>query len=332
MFTAWFAFLASLFISVPDTPLKPFRIKGFGQGSTYNILYYGTDSVVKKQQVEDILARIDQSMSLYKAGSLINQFNASETGVLMDPGFKKVVQKALQVYKESQGYFDITVKPLVDAWGFGVKRREGIPDSSEVISILPYIGSDKLQLVNDSLLKKHAGVQIDLNGIAQGYTVDEIADFLEQQGINNYMVELGGEIRINGKHPDGKAFRIGIESPDTGNPEGFLQQTLALGKSAITTSGNYRRFVESGGKKYGHLIDPHTGFPYQHSLISVTLIATTALDSDAYDNVLMGLGLEPAMDFMKQKPRMEAYFIYRKPDGSIGDTATSGFYKYITHK
>jgi thiamine biosynthesis lipoprotein len=307
-------------------PLKAFRLHGLGQGSTYSILYYAVDSVVHQQAIDSILAVIDSSMSLYKKNSLINQFNASVHGIEIDAHFKKVMRKAFEIYKNSGGIFDVTVKPLVQAWGFGTSKRGAIPDSTTIEQILQHVGTDKLQLKNNFLHKNDSLVQIDLNGIAQGYTVDVMAAFLEQKNIKNYLVEIGGELMVKGKHPHtGKPFTIAAESPDEDVP----QKVIALLQGAVTTSGNYRNYYSSGGKNISHLMNAKTGYPLQNEMISVTIVAKDAITADGYDNVLMGLGLEKSFAFLKKNRDMEAHFIYQNSDGAVKDTATAGFNKLL---
>lgn len=307
-------------------PLKPFRINGFGQGSTYSIIYYATDSIVAQPSIDSILAVIDSSMSLYKKSSLINQFNTSANGIVIDAHFKNVAQKAIDIYQQSGGIFDATVKPLVQAWGFGTDKNRTAPDSAKIASILQHVGTDKLLLEGSFLHKNDSLLQLDLNGIAQGYTVDVIASFLEQQKIKNYLVELGGELRIKGKHPEtSKPFTIAIESPDEEMP----QKILELKQGAVTTSGNYRNYYSSGGKNISHLMNAKTGYPLQNEMISVTVVAKDAITADGYDNVLMGLGLEKSFAFLQKHREMEAHFIYKNNNGAVVDTATKGFYKLL---
>lgn len=328
----WIGFLwiALTFILTSSTPeeLKPFKLNGYAQGTTYAILYYSENKNVSSKQIDSILDVIDTSMSLYKKGSLINQFNSSEKGILLDPHFKKVIVKSLEVYKMSGGYFDITVAPLVQAWGFGATS---LPDDTSIQLIKQHIGSNKLKLEGDFLYKTDPKVKIDLNGIAQGYSVDVLASFLEEKGIKNYLVELGGEIRVKGtKQPSNERFKIGIESTQTNNfePE-KMQASIQLDSGGITTSGNYRKFYMNGKRKVSHLIDPDTGYPLDNEMISATVYAKDAITADGFDNVFMGMGIKKSFLFLKSHPEMEVYFIYQKRDGSVADTATAGFYKFI---
>jgi thiamine biosynthesis lipoprotein len=198
---------------------------------------------------------------------------------------------------------------------------------------MPCVGSDKIKLKSNLLTKQLPCVSIDVNGIAQGYSVDVIANFLESRGIANYMVEVGGEISVKGrKQPSNEKMKIGIESPSD-NPfsNGPVKTILLIDSGGITTSGSYRKYYESNGQRISHLIDPRTGYSIQNELVSVTVFAKDAITADAYDNALMVMGLQQALQFAPTK-KLEAYFIYRTKNGALADTATAGFYKMITSK
>jgi FAD:protein FMN transferase len=319
-----FSFLFCSFIETPA--LKRIQIEGLAQGTTYHIIYYANDSLVNKQQVDSILDKIDSSLSLYKSYSLINQFNHSQDGVKVDLHFAKVVKKAIEIYHHTNGLFDITVEPLTTVWGFGPMKATTIPDSATIKNILPCVSSSLLYWEGRKLKKKKSCVRLDANGIAQGYSVDVLADFFERQGVKNYVIELGGEIRVKGhKHPGNEKMKIGIETPGD-DPDFFLiEKVVWLDSGAITTSGNYRRYYESDGKKITHLLNPKTGYSLQNELISVTVYAKDAITADGYDNALMAMGLKKAMAFVGKRKDMAAHFIYQKKDGTIADTMSKRF-------
>lgn len=309
-----------------------YAIHGYAQGTDYSIKYYAKDSVVTQKAVDSILLKIDSSMSLYKPYSLINQFNASSAGLDLDRHFLKVVKKSFGIFKATNGVFDITVKPLVQAWGFGSKPITIFPDSLTIKQILPCVGMHNLNLNGFFLNKQKSCVQIDLNGIAQGYSVDVVADYLQQKGVKSFVVEIGGELRIKGRKPDGSFFRIGIEGPaETGASEPKLKHVIQLDKGAITTSGNYRKYLQQGSKKISHLIDAKSGYPLQNSMISVTLYAKDAITADGFDNAIMAMEPIEALRFIKAHKELECYLIYHKSDGSIADTLSSGFKKLIVN-
>jgi thiamine biosynthesis lipoprotein len=320
-------------LPVSGTPLKPFQINGYAQGTTYSITYYAPDSLVRSAEISQQLAEIDASLSLYKPNSLINQFNQAVTGVVADRHLRVVVGKALDVYQQTNGLFDATVQPLVQAWGFGTRPTETAPSAAAIQAILPAIGSDKIQLRGDSLIKKVAAVHLDLNGIAQGYTVDVLASLLERKRIRNYLVELGGEIRVRGrKQPSGELMRIGIERPDSSGWQlPNMQQVIQLRAGGVTTSGNYRKFKQEGAVRNAHLINPKSGYPFQNEMISVTVVAPDAMTADAYDNALMGMGVVKALAFLRTHRDLQAYIIYQRPNGTVADTASLGFQRLFSH-
>ncbi|MBV4358333.1 FAD:protein FMN transferase [Parasegetibacter sp. MAH-26] len=305
--------------------MHKFQISGFAQGTTYHITYYAEDSSIHQRQVDSILNSLDSSLSIYKPYSVISKFNASASGCNIDKHLTAVVQKSLDTYEQTNGLFDITVLPLVQAWGFGNKKNASEPDSMVIQSLLPCISSKLLVLENNFLRKLKPCVQIDVNGIAQGYSVDVLSDFFEANGIRNYMIEVGGEIRVKGKkYPENTAMKIGVEAPQSDFDNEHFQKVISLDSGAVTTSGSYRKYHESGGKKVSHIINPKTGYSSQNELISVTVFAKNAITADAYDNALMLMGLAKAMKFVDDRKDMSAYFIY-EDNGVIKDTTSKNF-------
>ncbi|KLT65696.1 FAD:protein FMN transferase [Pedobacter sp. BMA] len=308
--------------------VRQFKITGYAQGTDYTITYYATDSVATKKGIDSLLDDIDQSMSLYKPNSLISRFNSSDRQINTDHFLDTVLKRSFEINQDTKGIFDITVAPLVQAWGFGPRKADEEPGRAKLKSILACVGMKNLHFENGSLTKTKPCVQIDLNGIAQGYSVDLIAGYLEKKGIRTYIAELGGELRISGPKPDGSAIKIGIEGPDENN-EPAIRHIAMVNSGAITTSGNYRKFHQSGKKKLSHLINAKTGYPLENEMISVTVYAKDAITADGYDNALMGMHLKDALHFVEQRKDLEAYFVYHRKDGSIADTLSAGFKKIL---
>lgn len=314
-----------------DVPWQPdlFIITGRAQGTTYTIKYLAARPLVTQLEVDSIFGVIDLSLSLYEPASLINRFNKEGT-VKMDGHMKQVVTMSMAVNKASEGGFDITTKTLSALWGFGMSKGPHIPTKREIRKAIRLVGGDKLIMRDDSLIAARKGVQIDCNGIAQGYTVDVIAAFLQGKGIIDQLVEVGGEVRASGKNAEGRSWQIGIESPSpiagTWRP---VKKTIGLDNKATTTSGNYNNYFTEQGKRYTHIIDPKTGRPVENGIIAVTVIARDAITADAWDNGFYVMGLERSFKKLENMPGVEAYFIYRDAKGVVRDTATKGFFNGV---
>ena len=307
---------------------KLISLSGFAQGTTYQVKYLASDSIITLGQVDSILNEIDLSLSLYRENSLINRFNQSEREIEMDKHMQEVVEHSLKTCTITAGAFDISVKPLVDLWGFGTKGFSRLPEDSEVNKLLPCTGSRHLQVVGRKLIKSIPCIQIDCNGIAQGYGVDVLSEFISGKGIQNFLVELGGEIRVKGKNDKSDHWSIGTESPNE-SEELFSALVVQLSEGAITTSGNYRKTYSRNSKFYHHIIDPRTGFPSENGLVSVSVIAKNAITADAFDNAFMVMGIDSSLKLLESRKDLEAYFIYRKVNGMLADTATKGFYSLV---
>ncbi len=310
---------------------RKIQINGSAQGTTYHITWYATDSTFGQPQIDSILQKIDTSLSIYNPQSLISKFNESASFVTMDAHLRTVIKKSMETYRQTGGIFDITVQPLVQAWGFGPKKVDGLPDSTTIKTLKKCVGSSNLYIKGAALCRFKPCTKIDVNGIAQGYSVDVIADYLEAHGIKDYLVELGGEIRVKGhKQPGGDKMKIGIEAPGEDNFQlSMIRKIIVTDSGAITTSGSYRKFYESEGKKISHLIDPRTGYPARNELISVTVYAKDAITADAFDNALMVMGLKKALQFVEKRRDIAAHFIYRTANDAVADTASSRFYKLL---
>ncbi|HQW07219.1 MAG TPA: FAD:protein FMN transferase [Flavobacteriales bacterium] len=297
-------------------------LNGNAQGSTFTIKYLDSLQRDLSSPVDSIFRVIDQSLSLWDSTSTVSAFNAtSDTFITDDVHFRVVLFLAESYWRSTDRAFDPTVLPLVRAWGFG---RNGITDmdTSKVLSMLSYIGMNGIRVTAISLTKPGASViyykrspkvQFDPNGIAQGYTVDVIALYLQQQGIANYMVEVGGEARCNGVNDAGKPWQIQIDKPEV---EHVQQTVVPLQDKSLATSGNYRKFIEIGGKRYGHTIDPRTGRPAMNALLSASVIADDCVTADALGTALMVMGPEEGKTWLAQHREVEAYLII--DDGASG--------------
>ena len=312
--------------------LQEFKINGYAQGTSYSITYYAENGLVKKNNIDSIIAVIDQSMSLYKPNSMINKFNESTSGMLVDFHFMKVYKHANSIFKDTNGKFDATVAPLVQLWGFGPKKITEFPDDVAVKKALNCVGMEKISRHQFFLKKENPCVSLDFNGIAQGYTVDVIASYLQVNKIEHFMVEVGGELYIKGTKPDRQLFKIGIEGPTNKelSTQG-IKHILQFKKGVITTSGNYQKYLMNGNQRISHLIDPKTGCPLKNEMISVTVFAKDAITADGYDNALMAMSVKEALAFVAKRKNMEVYMIYKKQNGELTDTLSAGFKKLIAN-
>jgi len=305
-------------ISCSNEPFRAGRISGFTQGSTYNIVYDSTEgpdiSKVKKL-VEMKLHEIDMSLSVYNDSSLISRLNRNETNKA-DEMFTEVFNRSKEISLMSDGAFDITVMPLVRAWGFGPDEHKNF-DKSRLDSLLNLVGFGKVELTDGILVKSDSRITLDVNAIAQGFTVDVICRAFESEGITNYLVEIGGELKANGSK-GGKPWKIGIDKPVDDNmiPGADLQAIISLSDKALATSGNYRKFYIENGVKYSHTIDPKTGYPAKNRLLSATIIASDCATADGIATACMVMGLEKAITFISKYRDIEGYLIYSGDDGS----------------
>ncbi len=282
-----------------------YQVRGPIQGTRFNIKFYTTDtSKAWKKGIQEELEDLDQSLSTYIDSSLISRFNRSDSGVFMDPHLRSVLKTAKQVHKETNGAFDPTIMPLVRAWGFGPEKdRRETPDSAVVDSLMKMTGFSRLETVQhaDSLFlkKTRPGLELDLNAIAQGYSVDHMTRWLRKKGIARSMVEIGGEVRTQGKKDNGKAWRIAIDKPKKKREKGEFLRILRLEDASMATSGNYRKFYEKDGKRIGHTIDPTTGYPIERRTLSATIIDSNCARADAYATAFMAMPWDEAIGHLE---------------------------------
>lgn len=301
-------------------------LTGKAQGTTFNITYQNPQQRDFSHPVDSLFRLIDKSMSLWDSTSVISRVNRNEPGVQADEHFIAVFQKAHDISEITGGAFDATVGPLVKAWGFSFKKGLPPPDSVGVDSLLQLIGFQKIRLENGVLQKADPRIEIDFNAIAQGYTVDLISSFLEKNGLKNYVVEIGGEVRTLGVNDRNEIWKIGIDKPVENETEGSrpLQTTVALSGKSLATSGSYRKFVVRDGKKFSHAIDPKTGYPISHNLLSVSVIAKDCASADAYATAFLVLGMEKAME-MAEQLGLGIYCIYSDENGVLQVKSTPEF-------
>lgn len=325
-----------------EFPQFRYQIQGEAQGTTYNIVYFTDNTVIQKSQVDSVLDEIDMAASVWVPNSVISEVNNADAAsfTIVSPTnsyFQDNFQLCKEVYNNTNGAFNPTVGALVNAWGFGFKNRENM-DSTLVDSLLQTVGfsDEELRLkVTDTAItvyKANPNTNLDYNGIAQGYSVDVLGAYFKTKGVHHFMIEVGGELLANGRKSDGSFWKIGIDKPTNENMERTLAATLKLDNMSVATSGNYRKFYEKEGVRYAHTIDPKTGFPVQHSLLSVTVIMTNCGLADAYATSFMVLGLEKSKNLIVSHPDLgiEAYFIYYDSDNQYQTFMTPGIQDFLS--
>jgi thiamine biosynthesis lipoprotein len=303
----------------------PVRLMGEAQGTYYSIIYYDDDQRVFQREVDSILKVFDQSLSLWVPNSIISLANNSDTIIEVDTFFRDNFNIAMAVAEKTNGAFDPTIGNLTRAWGFGFDASRHVDDQI-IDSILNFSGHHNVHIKNGFFIKNDPRISIDFNAIAQGYSVDLIAKFLEDKSIENYLVDIGGEVKAKGRKPDGSHWKVGIEKPaDNMNDERDLKAVVRLHNKSIATSGNYRKYYEEDGIRYSHTIDPATGYPVQHSLLSVSVLADNTAIADAYATAFMVMGLEKAKQFLRNEPTLDAFFIYTDQEGNYQTFMSEGF-------
>ncbi len=293
-------------------------LDGFALGTTFHIIVRDReDRADMRVQIDSVFALANSSLSIYNPYSRLSRINNNETDTA-DVHIIYCVEMAERISRETDGLYDVTVKPLVDAWGFG---KEGIKNTTPNIdSLLPFVGYEKVRIDGMRIIKSNPGVQLALNSIAKGYTVDLLAQMIEAQGITNYLVEVGGEIVCKGKNSKNKDWQIGIDKPIDGNfvPGEDVQVVIQMSGHGLATSGNYRNFhTDDTGRKISHTLNPKTGYSQTNNLLSVTIIAENCATADAYTTAMMVVGLERAKEILLAHDDLAGYLIYADQGGNF---------------
>jgi len=298
-----------------DSSPEIIKISGTKMGTSYNITVVADQPAPAdlEQRIEAALDFIDQSMSTYKADSEISHFNAQSVAEpqMISPQFADVLDVSKLIWEQSAGAFDPTVGPLVDLWGFGpVPTDDLVPSDEQIAQALATVGYQHLS-IDMQIISKAAPIRLDLSAVAKGYAVDQVADLLEMLALPDYLVEIGGEMRLGGSNPKGQPWRIAVEMPAV-IPQ--VQRVIAAHDVAIATSGDYRNYFEQDGVRYSHTIDPRTGKPIGHSLASVTVVAETCAEADAWATALMVLGEEQGM-VLAEELGLAIYMLVKDGEG-----------------
>lgn len=310
-----FLSLVVVFGSCSQAPSKYIYNQGFVFGTMYHIVYESPNGKDLHEEIKNELNRYNSIFSTFDSTSVISKINNNQP---VEPGdiFLTCFNRAMEISEKTNGAFDITAGPMVNAWGFGPEDKKKM--TQEIIDSLKEItGYQKIELRNGRIVKENPNMKLDMSAIAKGFTCDLIGNFLAEKGCENYMVEIGGEVVAKGKNEKGRVWTIGISKPDEMAffASTDLQAKVLLPENALATSGNYRNFYVEDGKKYAHTIDPITGYPVQHSLLSATVLADNCMDADAFATAFMVLGLEKSIEIASQMPEIKVYFIYAGGEG-----------------
>jgi len=306
------------FISPSFSQDEAIKINGLAQGTTYHITYFDKKNRNFKPEIDKLLSDFDKSVSLYDTASIISRVNNNDKNVVLDRYFMHCYNKSMEVSKATDGAFDVTVGPLVNGWGFSFKGKARM-DSAMVDSLLHFIGYPLVEMKKGKIIKKDPRVKLDFNALAQGYSVDLVADLLNSKNVSNYIVEIGGEVYAKGKKSNGDYWKVGIEKPiDNPAEDNPLKAIVRIENKALNTSGNYRKFYIENGVRYSHEINPKTGYPAHNSLLSATVLADNCMTADAYATAFMVMGLEKTIKFLEVHPELSAYLIYAAVKGEYG--------------
>ena len=299
-------------------------LQGLAQGSYYAVTYYDEQNRNFQREIDSIFHAVDMSVNLWVDSSIISKINRNEE-VTLDSIFIDNFNIAQEAARLSDGYFDPTISPIVAAWGFSYKNGDCLTPQL-IDSLRQLVDYRNIRIENGKVVKENPAMTLDFNAIAQGYTSDLIARFLESRGVKIFLVDTGGEIMARGEKPDGKPWIVGIEKPaENMDSERIVQTRIALRDKGLVTSGSTRKYVERNGKRYSHCINPKTGYPVEHQLLSVTVMAENSVWADALASICMVMGMELSLPLIQGMDGVEAYYIFVNGQNELETFATEGF-------
>lgn len=283
------------------------KVTGPVFGTTFSVIY--NSEINYSKQFDSLFVVVNQSMSTYIPDSNISKLNRNED-VTMDAHFEKVFLASKKIYNATEGAFDPTIGNIVNAWNFGADKNKFLTDSTTIDSLMRFVGFDKVKLIENKV-DKQMHTYIEFNAIAKGYGVDVIADFLEEKNINNYLVEIGGEIRANGINKEKESpWRVGLDEPRFDGQQSVLK-AITLSNAGMATSGTYRKFkTDEHGNRYAHIIDTKTGYPSKTNVLSVSVIAEDCMTADAYATAFQAMGIEKVTEFLKSHPELKVFMVF----------------------
>ena len=320
-------------VSCIDKTNQVRELKGNAFGTTYSLQFYSENDFNIEKGIDSVIYRVNKSVSTYQVNSDISKINRGDSAIIVDKIFKDVFLISEEVYHKTNGYFDPTIGVLRNAYGFGeVKPLQNL-DSKTLDSLLRFVGFQKVKLTSENkIIKIYPQIYLDFNAVAKGYGIDCIGRYLENKGINNYLIELGGEILAKGKNLSlDKAWEVGIEAVDSKLENRTYNTTIALYNIGMASSGNYRKFrIDSiTGKKHVHTINPITGSAEKSDVTSATVLAPTCALADAYATAFMALGIEESIKVLDNLHHIDAYLTYNDASNAKQIFITKGFKKKL---
>ncbi len=324
-------FLALIMLSscnLKQEKLEKISFQGQAQGTYYMVTYFDEQERNLQAEIDSILKKFDQSLSSWVPNSIISRVNRNERNVILDKYFIDNFNLSKRISEETNGAFDCTVGPLIEAWGFGFRKGVEL-DQSMIDSIQQFVGFRKAKIEDGVLLKDDPRMELSFNAVAQGYSVDLLGQFLKDKGISNFILDVGGEVLASGNKLNSESWNVGIQKP-TEDEYGAIEAeiVISLNDKALVTSGSYRKYYEKNGVRYSHMIDPSTGYPVTHTLLSVSVLADNCAEADAYATAFMVMGLEKAIAFLSKRNDLEAYFVFQE-DGEMKAFNTDGLERII---
>jgi thiamine biosynthesis lipoprotein len=314
-----------LLISIFSCKKEPKNTKLSGQvfGTSYSVIYDSNENYEK--QLDSLFYVINKSMSTYIENSDISKINRNET-VEVDEHFVNVFNTSKTIYDVTSGAFDPTIGAVVNAWDFGPEGKIVSLDSLKIDSLMLSVGLDKVTLRRNAISKEYLNTYLDFNAIAKGYAVDVIAEYLESQNVNDYLVEIGGEIRCKGTNKEKQAnWMVGIDKPNFDGSQSVIK-AINLEDGAMATSGTYRKFkLDENGNRYAHIIDTKTGYPSKTNVLSVSVIANDCMTADAYATAFQAMGIEKVTELLKTHPELKVFFIFENENKELKTLALNGF-------
>lgn len=304
---------------------KNTKISGPVFGTSYGITYYSETKQSFREEFDSLFSVINKSLSTYKEDSDISKINRNEAA-MVDDHFKTVFNTSKIIFKETEGIFDPTIGAVVNAWNFGPKGKVIGLDEFKMDSLMASVGFDKVNLIGDRVIKENPNTFIDFNAIAKGYGVDVVSNYLESKNINNYIVEIGGEIRCKGINMETQEpWRVGIEKPNFDGTQSLIK-AIDMHNEAMATSGTYRKYsIDENGNRYSHIIDPKTGYPSKSNLLSISVIAENCMIADAYATAFEAMGFEKVKQYLEIHQELKAFLIFENEHKELDTLSLNGF-------